>query len=61
VVGNGVAVVLVLAISSSSLASVLTCLAPTARSMLAMAVYRALPQRLRMQHYLEHRTTPNLG
>ncbi|HWY01391.1 MAG TPA: hypothetical protein VNY55_16370 [Mycobacterium sp.] len=60
-VGNGVAVVLVLAISSSSLASVLTCLAPTARSMLAMAVYRALPQRLRMQHYLERRTTPYLG
>jgi hypothetical protein len=44
VVGSGLAVVLLLAISSSSLASVLTCLAPTARSMLAMAVYRALPQ-----------------
>jgi len=44
VVGSGVAVVLLLAISSSSLASVLTCLAPTARSMLAMGVYRALPQ-----------------
>ncbi len=43
-VGSGLAVVLLLAISSSSLASVLTCLAPTARSMLAMAVYRALPQ-----------------
>ena len=38
----GVAVVLLLAISSSSLASVLACLAPTARSMLAMGVYRAL-------------------
>ena len=44
VVGSGLAVVLLLAISSSSLASVLTCLAPTARSMLAMGVYRALPQ-----------------
>jgi hypothetical protein len=44
VVGSGLAVVLLLAISSSSLASVLTCLAPTARSMLAMAVYRGLPQ-----------------
>ena len=44
VVGSGLAVVLLLAISSSSVASVLTCLAPTARSMLAMAVYRALPQ-----------------
>ena len=42
VVGSGLAVVLLLAISSSSLASVLTCLAPTVGSMLAMGVYRAL-------------------
>jgi amino acid transporter len=45
VVGKGLAVVLLLAISSSSLASVVSCLAPTARTTLAMAVYRALPQR----------------
>ena len=48
--GAGLAVVLLLAISSSSLASVLTCLAPTARSMLAMGVYRALPQRFAKVH-----------
>ena len=46
VVGSALAVVLLLAISSSSLASVMTCLAPTARNMLALAFYRALPQRL---------------
>ena len=50
VVGRGLAVVLLLAISSSSLASVMTCLAPTARCMLAMAVYRALPQRFARVH-----------
>jgi amino acid transporter len=50
VVGRGLAVVLLLAISSSSLASVMTCLAPTARGMLAMAVYRALPQRFARVH-----------
>jgi len=50
VVGRGLAVVLLLAISSSSLASVMTCLAPTARVMLAMAVYRALPQRFARVH-----------
>jgi amino acid transporter len=44
VVGAGLGVVLLLAISSSSLGSVMTCLAPTARSTLAMAVYRALPR-----------------
>lgn len=44
VVGGGLAVVLLLAISSSSLGSVMTCLAPTARSTLSMAVYRALPR-----------------
>lgn len=50
VVGGALAVVLLLAISSSSLASVLTCLAPTARGLLAMAFYRALPQRLARVH-----------
>ena len=50
VVGSALAVVLLLAISSSSLASVLTCLAPTARNILAMAFYRALPQRLARVH-----------
>jgi amino acid transporter len=50
VVGGALAVVLLLAISSSSLASTLTCLAPTARNMLAMAFYRALPQRLARVH-----------
>jgi amino acid transporter len=50
VVGSALAVVLLLAISSSSLASTLTCLAPTARSMLAMAFYRALPQPLGRVH-----------
>jgi amino acid transporter len=50
VVGSALAVVLLLAVSSSSLASTLTCLAPTARNMLAMAVYRALPQRFAQVH-----------
>jgi amino acid transporter len=50
VVGPGLAVVLLLAICSSSLASVLTCLAPTARNLLAMAVYRALPKRFAQVH-----------
>ncbi len=59
VVGGALAVVLLLAISSSSLASTLTCLAPTARNMLAMAVYRALPQRLARIHH-QYRT-PWLG
>ncbi len=59
VVGGALAVVLLLAISSSSLAQTLTCLAPTARIMLAMAVYRALPQRLARVHH-QYRT-PWLG
>ena len=59
VVGSALAVVLLLAISSSSLASTLTCLAPTARSMLAMAFYRALPQRLARTHHRYR--TPWLG
>jgi amino acid transporter len=50
VVGSALAVVLLLAICSSSLASVATCLAPTARNLLAMAVYRALPQRFAQVH-----------
>jgi amino acid transporter len=50
VVGSALAVVLLLAISSSSLASTLTCLAPTARNMLAVAFYRALPQSLARVH-----------
>ncbi|MGO9155903.1 APC family permease, partial [Mycobacterium sp.] len=50
VVGRGLAVVLLLAISSSSLASVMTSLVKTARVMLAMAVYRALPQRFARVH-----------
>ncbi|MGO9153306.1 APC family permease [Mycobacterium sp.] len=50
VVGRGLAVVLLLAISSSSLASVMTSLVKTARGMLAMAVYRALPQRFARVH-----------
>ncbi|MBV8347442.1 MAG: APC family permease [Mycolicibacterium sp.] len=58
-VGSALAVVLLLAISSSSLASTLTCLAPTARSMLAMAFYRALPQRLARTHHRYR--TPWLG
>jgi amino acid transporter len=59
VVGSALAVVLLLAISSSSLASVLTCLAPTARNMLAMAFYRALPQRLARVH--QRYRTPWVG
>jgi amino acid transporter len=59
VVGSALAVVLLLAISSSSLASTLTALAPTARNMLAMAVYRALPQRLARVH--DRYRTPWLG
>jgi amino acid transporter len=51
VVGSGLAVVLLLAISSSSLAAVVSCLAPTARTTLAMAVYRALPQRFARVHH----------
>ncbi len=51
VVGGALAVVLLLAISSSALASTLTSLAPTARNMLAMAIYRALPQRLARVHH----------
>jgi amino acid transporter len=51
VVGRALAVVLLLAISSSSLASTLTCLAPTARNVLAVAFYRALPQRLALVHH----------
>lgn len=50
VVGKGLAVLLLLAISSSSVAAVLSCLAPTARTTLAMAVYRALPQRFARVH-----------
>ena len=59
VVGSALAVVLLLAISSSSLASVMTCLAPTARNMLALAFYRALPQRLARVH--ERYRTPWVG
>lgn len=59
VVGGALAVVLLLAISSSSLASSLTCLAPTARNMLAMAFYRALPQGLARVH--RRYQTPWLG
>ncbi len=59
VVGGALAVVLLLAISSSSLASTLTGLARTARNMLAMAVYRALPQRLARVHH--QYCTPWLG
>jgi amino acid transporter len=51
VVGNLLAVVLLLAISSSSLASSMTCLAPTARNMLAIAFYRALPPILARVHH----------
>jgi amino acid transporter len=51
VVGSGLAVVLLLAISSSSLASLVSCLAPTARTTLAMAVYRALPERFAWVHH----------
>lgn len=51
VVGGAMAVLLLLAISSSSLAQTVTCLAPTARIMLAMAFYRALPQRLARVHH----------
>ena len=43
--------VLLLAISSSSLASLVSCLAPTARTTLAMAVYRALPQPFGQVHH----------
>lgn len=50
VVGKGLAVVLLVAISSSALASVMTSLVKTARVMLAMAVYRALPQRFARVH-----------
>ncbi len=59
VVGSQLAVLLLLAISSSSLASVLSCLAPTARTTLAMAVYRALPQRFARVH--RHYKTPWFG
>lgn len=51
VVSSGLAVVLLLAISTSSLASLVSCLAPTARTTLAMAVYRALPQRFAQVHH----------
>jgi len=51
VVGSGLALVLLLAISSSSLASLVSCLAPTARTALAMAVYRALPERFARVHH----------
>lgn len=59
VVGGALAVVLLLAISSSSLASTLTGLAQTSRNMLAMAVYRALPQRFGRIH--QQYRTPWLG
>lgn len=59
VVGGALAVLLLLAISSSALASALTSLAKTARNMLAMAVYRALPQRLARVHHRYR--TPWLG
>jgi amino acid transporter len=50
VLGAGPAVLLLLAISSSALGAVLTYVAPTARTMLAMAVYRALPRRFALVH-----------
>lgn len=50
VVGGGLAVVLLLGISASSAASTLTCLVPTARNMLSMAVYGALPARFGRVH-----------
>jgi amino acid transporter len=56
---GGLAWVLLLAISSSSLGSVLTSLAPTARTVLAMAVYRALPRRFALVHRIYQ--TPALG
>ena len=56
---GGLAWVLLLAISSSSLGSVLTSLAPTARVVLAMAVYRALPRRFALVHRIYQ--TPALG
>jgi amino acid transporter len=59
VVGGALAALLLLAISSSALASALTSLAKTARNMLAMSVYRALPRRLARVHH-QYRT-PWLG
>jgi amino acid transporter len=56
---GGLAVVLLVAIGSSSLGSVLTSLAPTARIVLAMAVYRALPRRFALVHRIYQ--TPALG
>ncbi|WP_158086178.1 APC family permease [Mycobacterium paraseoulense] len=50
VIGTGLAVVLLLAISSSSVGAVLTYVAPTARTVLAMAVYGALPRRFALLH-----------
>jgi amino acid transporter len=50
VLGAGLAALLLLAISSSALGAVLTYVAPTARTMLAMAVYRALPRRFALVH-----------
>ncbi|OBI16497.1 hypothetical protein A5712_25880 [Mycobacterium sp. E2327] len=59
VVGTGLAVVLLLAISSSSVGAVLTYVAPTARTVLAMAVYGALPRRFALVH--RQYQTPWLG
>lgn len=56
VLGGGLAVLLLLAISSSSLGAVLTYAAPTARTVLAMAVYRAVPRRFALVH--RHYQTP---
>jgi amino acid transporter len=50
VLGTAPAALLLLAISSSALGAVLTYVAPTARTMLAMAVYRALPRRFALVH-----------
>ncbi|WP_077089890.1 APC family permease [Mycobacterium rhizamassiliense] len=50
VLGTALAALLLLAISSSALGAVLTYVAPTARTMLAMAVYRALPRRFALVH-----------
>lgn len=59
VLGTGAAVLLLLAISSSALGAVLTYVAPTARTMLAMASYRALPRRFALVH--RRYQTPWLG
>ena len=50
VVGGALAVVLLLAISSSAMGAVVTYVAPTARSTLAMAVYGALPRSFAKVH-----------